>query len=230
MKNKVIIITGASKGLGLALAKYLSLENTVINISRTQGQNLNSKINFFECNLSKMEQIRVTLIEIIKAFPKIDLLINNAGIMTSSHVAVMNPEDISEMVDVNLKAPMIISRYLIRKMMQEKSGQIINILSMASTLNLLGDSVYAATKAGLETFSKILNKEGHPFGVHVNNIKISAFPSGMLDALILNDEKKILNIIPHKQYAPFSEIIEAIYFFEKNCLDLGGQTISFGGI
>jgi len=230
MKNKVILITGASKGLGFALAKHWSLKNTVINISRTKGPNLGPTAHFFQCDLSKLEEVKTTILGVIKAFPKIDLVINNAGLFTSSPIVVMSPQDISTMVDVNLKAPMIISRYLMRKMTQKKSGQIINILSMASTLNLVGDSVYAATKAGLETFSKILNKEGHPCGVHVNNISISAFPSGMLDKLLVSNESKILNMIPHRQYAPLIEIVDAIEFFEKNHLDLGGQTISFGGI
>jgi len=230
MKKKVILITGASRGLGLALARHWCSENTVINMSRTQGEDLGPSVFFFQCDLSKIEQIKVTISNVIKAFPRIDLVINNAGIMTSIPVAVMDPQVISDMIDVNLKAPMVISRYMIRHMMRVKSGQIINILSMASGLNIVGDSVYGATKAGLETFSKTLNREGHPVGVHVNNISISGFPSGMLDNIILKDKNKILDLIPHKQYAPLSEIIQTIEFFEKNSLDIGGQTIAFGGI
>jgi NAD(P)-dependent dehydrogenase (short-subunit alcohol dehydrogenase family) len=139
-------------------------------------------------------------------------------------------QDISRMVDVNLKAPMLVSKAVFRKMAGARSGQIINILSMAPRLCVVGDSVYAATKAGLEAFSRVLNREGHPFGVHVNNIGLSAFPSGMLDQIIGQHPEKVLKLMPHGQYAPLHEVIAAIEFFTHNSADIGGQTLYFGGV
>ncbi len=230
MKNKTIIITGASKGLGLALLKTWQDENTIIAISRTKSPEFNDNVKFYACDMLNEEELHRTLQEINKNFSRIDLLINNAGMLTTAPLGIIKTENISNMIDLNLKAPILVSKSVIRKMMQQKSGQIINILSMAHKLSIVGDSVYSATKAGLEAFSKVLNKEGHPFGVHVNNIGISAFPSGMLDKLILADDQKILNIIPHKQYAPTDEIVKAIEFFVNNPHDIGGQSLYFGGV
>lgn len=230
MKNKTILITGASRGIGLLLANHWIESNNVIIISRTHNEKLNSKIHFYKCDLGNEEELVAVTKIITKAFPKIDLLVNNAAILTTAPLSVLKNENISKMIDVNLKAPIFLSKLIFRKMIQEKSGQIINVLSMATKLSLAGDSVYAASKSGLEAFSKVLNKEGHPFGVHVNNISLSAFPSEMLSQVTGSDNTKILSLIPHKQFAPLNEIIATIEFFEKNNTDLGGQTIYFGGV
>ena len=145
-------------------------------------------------------------------------------------VGLINVDDISRMIDVNLKAPILISKMLFRKMVQMRKGQIINILSMAPKMSLTGDAVYSATKSGLEAFSRVLNREGHTFGVHVNNIGLTAFPTGMLDQIIKRDTQKMFSIIPHRQFAPLDEVIAAIEFFEKNNNDIGGQTLYFGGV
>lgn len=230
MKHKTILVTGVSRGLGLALAQHWMHENTVIGLSRSRSVELADNVVFYACDLADEQQTVATLKKISKDFSKIDVVINNAAILTSLPLGIMKPQDISRMVDVNLKAPMLISKAFFRKMIQAKSGQIINILSMSPKLCVVGDSVYAATKSGLEAFSRVLNKEGHPFGVHVNNIGLSAFPSGMLEQIIGSDPEKVLNLIPHKQFAPLKEIIAAIEFFETNSNDIGGQTLFFGGV
>ena len=230
MKNKTILITGVSRGLGLELANHWCKENTVIGISRKRSEALNENIAFYSCDLGDEAKMIEALKKIVADHPKIDLLINNAAILTSLPMGVMKTEDIGKMIDVNLKAPIIVSKIVFRKMIQAKSGQIINILSMAAKLSIVGDAVYAATKSGLESFSKVLNKEGHPFGVHVNNIGLTAFPSGMLDQVLAANQNKVLDLIPHHQYAPVDEIKAAIEFFVNNSKDIGGQTLYFGGI
>ena len=230
MKHKTILITGASRGLGLALADHWSPNNSVISISRNPGVKLNANVYFYSCDLAEEPQVMATLKKINKDFPCIDILINNAAILMSVPLGIMKSRDISRMVDVNLKAPMLISKSVFRKMILARSGQIINILSMAPKLAALGDSVYAGTKGGLEAFSRVLNKEGHPYGVHVNNIGLSAYPSRMLEQIVGGNPEKVLSLIPHKQYAPLKEIIAAIEYFIVNNSDIGGQTIYFGGI
>lgn len=230
MRNKTILITGGSRGLGFALAEYWGADNNVITLSRTRNSDQSKNIKFYECDLSDVLRLESVISKIISEFPEIDLLINNCGQLTTMPISVMNTSDITKMVNVNLLAPMIISKLVLRKMMGSKKGQIINIISMAPKLLEIGDSIYSATKAGLENFSKIVNRESHPFGVHVNNVGLSAFPTGMLDKIINGNPEKILGLIPHHQYAPLSEVIAAIEFFEKNALDVGGQTIYFGGV
>jgi NAD(P)-dependent dehydrogenase (short-subunit alcohol dehydrogenase family) len=230
MNNKTILITGASRGLGRTLSEHWGQNNTVINLSRTVDQDCSTWLHHVKCDLLDEQQINSTISHVHEKFGVVDLLINNAGILSSAPVAVLAPKDIHAMISLNLTAPILISRLIFRKMMTKQTGQIINILSMASKLNVIGDSVYAATKSGLEAFSKILNKEGHQFGIHVNNIGISAMSIGMLEKLSEKDKLKIIDMIPHKQYAPIMEVISAIEFLEENSTDLGGQSIYFGGV
>lgn len=229
MKNKTIIITGASRGLGFQLAKHWQIDNTVITLSRNGSHDVDDSIHFFLCDFANQNETAATIQKITRQFTKIDLLINNAAIQVTAPLGIMKVETISQMLDVNLKAPIIISKSVFRKMIQAKSGQIINILSIAPKLSLIGDSVYSASKSGLEAFSKVLNREGHPFGVHVNNIGLSAFPTEMLNQLTNSDNSKLLDLIPHKQLASLKEITSAIEFFESNSADIGGQTLYFGG-
>jgi len=230
MPPKTILITGASRGLGLALAQHWAPDHRVINLSRTPAPASAGEIRSYACDLADETATLAALRQITQDHPKIDLLINNAAILATVPLCVMKTQDIGRLIDINLKAPILISKAVIRKMMQARSGQIINILSMAPKLAIVGDSVYAATKAGLESFSRVLNKEGHPFGVHVNNIGLSAYPSGMLDHVIGQNPAKVLNLIPHKRFAPLPEIIAGIEFFASNPVDIGGQTLHFGGI
>jgi NAD(P)-dependent dehydrogenase (short-subunit alcohol dehydrogenase family) len=151
-------------------------------------------------------------------------------VLTTLPLGVMAAADIARMIDINLKAPILVSKAVFRKMAGRRRGQIVNILSMAPRLCVVGDSVYAATKAGLESFSRVLNREGHPFGVHVNNIGLSAYPSGMLDKVIGTKADKVLDLIPHRAFAPLDEVIAAIEFFEAHGQDIGGQTLYFGGV
>jgi 3-oxoacyl-[acyl-carrier protein] reductase len=230
MQRKTILITGVSRGLGLALARHWQAENTVLGVARTRSEALGPEVNFFPCDLADEAATVATFQKICRATPQIDLLINNAAILTSLPLGIMKANDVSRMIDVNLKAPILASKTVFRKMIGAKRGQIVNILSMSPKLCVVGDSVYAATKSGLEAFSRVLNKEGHPFGVHVNNIGLSAFPSGMLDQIVGANTDKVLKLIPHQQFAPLKEIINAIEFFEANGTDIGGQTLYFGGV
>jgi NAD(P)-dependent dehydrogenase (short-subunit alcohol dehydrogenase family) len=230
MKHKTILVTGASRGLGLALARHWQEDNTVIAVARTRPDELDARVHFHACDLGDEAQIAAAMQQIGREHKKIDLLVNNAAVLTSLPLGIMKTGDIGRMIDINLKAPILVSKAMFRKMVLAKSGQIVNILSMAPKLSVVGDSVYAATKAGLEAFSKVLNKEGHPFGVHVNNIGLSAYPSGMLDQILGEDKSKVLDLIPHKQFAPLEEVAAAIEFFTLNSRDIGGQTLYFGGV
>jgi 3-oxoacyl-[acyl-carrier protein] reductase len=196
-------------------------------VAAPQGR---ARVLHYACDLADAQQTSAVMQRLLSDHPRIDLLVNNAAVLTTLPLAVMSTADIVRMIDVNLKAPILVSKAVFRKMVGARSGQIVNILSMAPRLCVVGDSVYSATKAGLESFSQVLNKEGHGFGVHVNNIGLSAFPSGMLDKVIGANPDKLLQLIPHRGFAPLAEVIAAIEFFQANHLDIGGQTLYFGGV
>ena len=230
MQNKTILITDASCGLGLAFARHWSVENNVVALIPHKVDLKDDGIAFFKCDLADEAELSTAIADIVKAYPTIDVLINNTDFLSALPLAMLRVPDIAKMIDVNLKAPILISKAIFKRMVRAKTGLILNMVSMAPKLCPVGDSVYAATKSGLETFSKVLNKEGHAYGIRVNNIGMTVFPESDLATLIEKNPNKVLDLLPHKQFAPFDEVVAAVEFFEANKADIGGQTLYFGGV
>ena len=157
IKNKNIIITGISRGLGKELSNKLSKNNKIYGISRSDYKTNNVNINHFKCDLSDENQIKVVISDIFKQCGSIDLLINNAAVLKTLPISLMSDKDIKDMVSINLLGSIFMTKYVFRHMAQKKYGRIINISSMAPKISAVGDSIYAATKAGLESFSKVIN-------------------------------------------------------------------------
>jgi len=231
IKDKNIIITGISKGIGEKLARSFSKKNKIYGISRSEYEPSNSNIIHFQCDLSDERQINKTVRNIFKDCKSIDILINNAAVLRTLPISIMSDKDIKDMVSINLLGLIFMTKYVLRYMVRKKYGRIINISSMAPKISAVGDSVYAATKAGLVSFSKIINKEGHNSNVTVNNIGLSALHTGMLDQIVNDNPEVILDLIPHGELATIETITDLIeYFCGNNSLDIGGQTIYLGGI
>ena len=217
MRDREIWITGASRGLGYALAEhYRTGNNLVVDMSRAS------------VDLSKPDEV-ASLTVPDPDTTGCDILINNAAVLTSIPLGMMRDTDLLDMVNVNLVAPMLLTRRVIFGMMRRKWGRIINITSMATKLCVPGDSVYAATKAGLETFTRVVNKEVHRYGITVNCIAVSAMETDMLKAATKGHTESVLPLIPHGAFATVESVIGAIdYLCEAD--DVGGQTIYLGGV
>jgi len=231
IKNKNIIITGISKGIGEKLAKNFADKNKIYGISRSEYKTTHPNIVHFQCDLGDESQINKTVRNIVKECKSIDILINNAAVLRTLPISIMSDKDIRDMVSVNLLGLIFMTKYVLRYMVRKKYGRIINISSMAPKISAVGDSVYAATKAGLESFSKIINKEGHNSNVTVNNIGLSALHTGMLNQIVNDNPDVILDLIPHGELATIETIAGLIeYFCNDNSSDIGGQTVYLGGI
>jgi len=231
IKNKNIIITGISRGLGKELCYKLSKNNKIYGISRSNYKTKNKNIIHYKCDLSDENQIKVAVSDIFKQCGSIHILINNAAVLKTMPISLMNDKDIKDMVTINLLGSILMTKYVFRYMAQKKYGRIINISSMAPKISAVGDSVYAATKAGLESFSRVINKEGHGINITVNNIGITGLYTGMLKQIVGDNPDIILDIIPHKNLASIDSIIKIIEFIcGENSEDIGSQTIYLGGI
>lgn len=229
MNNKIILISGTSRGLGFDLAEHYGRFSTVIGLSRS-GTGPKNCENWI-CDLTKPEEIQKTITEILEKHSRIDALINNAAILKSAPFLLTPTDEILGMIETNLVAPLLLTRAVLRSMIAKKSGRIVNIISMSHRLKRPGDAVYASTKSALEVFGQILNQEVHPFGITVNAIGLSARPSGMLAPLVKENPEKITKLIPHGAYATLESIVHAIdSLTAPGGSDLGGQTLYLGGI
>ena len=231
IEGRTILLTGGSRGIGRDLASRLCGANRIVSLSRS-GVGIDApSVTNVACNLADTDAVTACADDLLRRFPEIDLLINNAAVLASKPVAMMPDADILSQVQVNLIAPMLLTKRVLKKMMSRKRGRIVNVISMSHRMNKPGDSVYAATKAGLETFGKIANAEAHPFGVTVNSIAVSAVETGMLEQIAAESPETIRNLIPHRRFADIDGIMSILEFFcRDDSDDVGGQTVFLGGV
>lgn len=172
-KGKTVLVTGASRGIGLAFAKkFISQGAQVLVVSRSFPEDYKNNFDsvtgnqlvLLPCDLSKKEQ-RESLIQKLNLEFELDVLVNNAGVLVGGELSQIESEKIDTCVQVNLLAPMQLTRGLLAKMIQRKSGLIINNASVSGEFYFPGAQVYAATKAGMVLFSKSMSMELEGSGV-----------------------------------------------------------------
>ncbi|MBQ8762174.1 MAG: SDR family NAD(P)-dependent oxidoreductase [Clostridia bacterium] len=163
--KKVAVITGASSGIGLAIAnKLLEKDYIVYALSRTKPAN--DKIKFFKCDVTDLENIKLAFEHIYNKTNQIDAVINNAGMGISGPIETEKLENINKIISVNLMGVFNVSTVAIPYLRQSK-GRIINISSIAAEFSLPFQAYYSATKAGVLNFSSALGNELRPLGVKV---------------------------------------------------------------
>jgi 3-oxoacyl-[acyl-carrier protein] reductase len=180
MRN--VIVTGASRGLGLAIATALAAQGyRVIGIARSESAALTASsraasdsargaIEFRACDLAELERIGAFVRELRADFGPIYGLVNNAGIGTAGVLAMMRDADIERLIRLNTLSPILITKYVLRSMMSERQGRIVNISSIVAATGYTGLSVYSATKSSLVGFTRSLAREVGGLGITVNAI------------------------------------------------------------
>ena len=179
----MIIVTGASRGLGAEVFKNLKEKhNQVIGLAR----NSDEKLNILECDVSDLESVKLAAKKIKKISNKVYALINVAGI-ASMNLALATPENIvKKIIDVNLLGTIFTNQIFAPQIIRNKKGRIINFSTIAVRLGIKGESVYIASKAGVEGFSRSLARELSPFNITVNCIAPGPIKTDLLRGLAIN--------------------------------------------
>lgn len=196
---KTVIVTGVSRGLGLAIAQRLHDEGTyrVVGLSRSLSEGYKTlvessdRVHFMPFDVGDIDAIAPKVSEIIKTHGKLWGVVNNAGIGTDGVLATMHRTDIDEVLRVNLTAPITFAKYASRTMLARRAGRIINISSIIATTGFHGLSVYAASKAGLEGFTRSLSREVGKLGLTVNCVAPGYMETDMTVGL---DDHKMASI------------------------------------
>jgi len=173
---KTVIVTGVSRGLGLAIAQRLNAEGTyrVVGLSRSHSDEYKTlmdssdRVHFIPFDVGDTEAIPAVVSQITKTYGKIWGLVNNAGTGNDGVLATMHKTDIDTVLRVNLTGPITFAKYVSRTMLAKRAGRIINISSIIASTGFHGLSVYAASKAGLEGFTRSLSREVGKMGLTVN--------------------------------------------------------------
>lgn len=236
MKN--IILSGATRGLGLALSKRLADDGyRIIGLGRSLTDDYGSlcessgddKHCFYSHDLRDLEGIPSLVSKIIKRHGPIYGLVNNAGIGLDGVLATMHANDIQSVLRVNLEAPIVLTKFVCRSMLQKKEGRIINISSIIATTGFNGLSVYAASKAGLNGFTRSLARELGRFNITVNSVAPGFMATEMTSGLSAEKLNSIIKRAPLGLAKPEDAAGAVSYLMSEDASNITGTTITVDG-
>lgn len=238
------LITGASGGIGAAIAKAFYTQGATIMISGTRREKLQElegelkelgiplagTIHIETCDLSNPENIDELIKKAQDTMGSLDILVNNAGITRDGLLMRMKDEDWQKVIDVNLSSCFRACRAAIKNMMSKRSGKIINIASIVGVTGNPGQTNYCASKAGMIGFSKALAQEVASRGITVNCIAPGFIASNMTEVLPDTVKEKILSNIPMGRMGSPDDIAAAAVFLASQSGNyVTGQTLHING-
>ncbi len=241
MKDKIIIVTGGNKGIGKAISFKFARSGAKVKIfSRTIPGDLKqfidnsdefyNQLEFFAVDVSDYDKVTEAVNVIVKSEGKIDVLVNNAGVTKDNLLVRMPPEDWDFVMNINLKGAFNCIKAVIRTMMSQRNGRIINIGSIVGTIGNPGQANYSASKSGLIGLTKSLAKELASRNILVNLIAPGYVETNMTDALNEEQRAKLLENIPLKRWAQPGEIADVVAFFaHEDSKYITGQVLHVDG-
>ena len=232
MNNRIILITGNSKGIGFYLTKYfLQNGDTVIGCSRSKSNLKHENYLHFKLDITKEIEVRNMFYNIKKNYNKLDVLINNAGIAAMNHILTTPLDTINNIFKTNYNGSFICTREASRLMMKNKFGRVINFSTVAVPFSLEGEAAYASSKSAIETLTKISAKELSNFGITVNAIGPSPINTDLIKTVPKDKIDKIINNQSIKRLGNFEDILNVLLFFiDVKSNFITGQVIYLGGV
>ena len=237
LTGKTALVTGASSGLGLAIARTLHKAGATVGISGTRREalevlaaELKERAHILPCNLSDRADTDKLIPAAEAALGGVDILVNNAGITRDMLFMRMKDEDWDAVLAVNLTAAFRLSRAVLRGMMRKRHGRIINITSVAGAVGNPGQANYTAAKAGLTGMTKSLANEVASRGVTVNCVAPGVIESPMTQALNESQRERLLKLIPMERFGTSEEIgASVLYLASDEAAYVTGQTLHING-
>ena len=240
LSDKVVIITGASQGIGRTMATiFAESKANVVCVARSEKkiEELSMKIKSqgglampAVCDISDGDSFSRTIKSVVDQFGKLDVLVNNAGITRDALLMRMNESQWDEVIQTNLKVTFFGMKAAIRPMMKNKFGRIINITSIVGLTGNPGQANYAASKAGLIGMTQSIAKEVGSRGITVNCIAPGWIDTEMTEELPENSKKDLLDRIPISKIGKPEDIAYAAVFLASNEASyITGQTITVDG-
>ncbi|MBO5479232.1 MAG: SDR family oxidoreductase [Clostridia bacterium] len=232
---KIILVTGASRGIGREIAKQLALKGhkVIANYNKSEEkamelQKENQNIDIYKADVSKREEVKKMVQDIIKKYGKIDVLINNAGIDKWQLFTDITDEDWEEMISNNLNSAFYMSQEVVKDMISRKQGSIINISSIWGITGASCEVAYSVTKAAMDGLTKSLAKELAPSGIRVNSIAPGAIMTDMNKNLTNEEIEEVNEQIPLGKFGKPEDIAKCVNWLIEDEYTTG-QVISPNG-
>lgn len=242
LQGKVALVTGGSRGIGESIVRkfaanganvvftYLSSVEKAENLAREVAEEYGVKVKAVKSDASKYTESENLINLIVEEFGKIDILVNNAGITKDTLMLRMSEEQWDDVMEVNLKSVFNLTKHVLKPMMKNRSGSIINMGSVVGVFGNAGQANYAASKAGIIGFSKSIAKEVGSRNIRCNVIAPGFIETDMTHALTDDQKKAYAESIPLKKLGSGDDVANACVFLGS---DMGqyvtGQVLSVCG-
>jgi 3-oxoacyl-[acyl-carrier protein] reductase len=239
-QGRASIVTGASQGIGKAIALELSREGVEIILVDIQKEKLEEvadeirknkgKVAVYGADVSRLDEVAEVVEAVVQSSKKIDYLVNNAGITRDNLLMRMKEEEWDSVLKVNLKGVFNFSKAVIRNMINNRYGRIVNISSIVGLIGNVGQCNYSASKAGVIGFTKSLAREVASRGITVNAVAPGYIDTPMTESLPESVKQKFREWIPVKRFGTPKEIAHAVKFLlSDEAAYVTGQVINVNG-
>jgi 3-oxoacyl-[acyl-carrier protein] reductase len=237
LTGKCALVTGASGGIGGAIAKALHKQGAIVGLSGTRREalealaaELGERTHILPCNLADSAQVEALVGQAEAAMGKLDILVNNAGLTRDTLVLRMKDEDWQSVIDVNLTASFRLARAAVKGMMKRRFGRIVSITSIVGVTGNPGQVNYAASKAGMIGMTKALAQEVASRGITVNCVAPGFIATAMTADLSDDQKSKLTAGIPMGRMGTGEEIAAAVvYLAGEEAAYVTGQTLHVNG-
>ncbi len=229
-------MTGAAKGIGKAIAKRMVIDNymvILVDVDENNGpslaKDLGTYAKFIACDISKEKEVKLLFKTILDEYKSIDVVVNNAGIISDNVIWKMPVEDFDKVIEVNLKGTWLMCKAAGTIMRDQKRGRIINITSRA-WLGNRGQSNYSASKAGVVGLTRVLALELGKYGVLVNAVAPGLIDTPLTQKLPKDIREELIRAQPTKTMGRPEDIANTVSFLsDENTNFITGQTIYVDG-
>jgi len=241
LRGRIALVTGAGRGIGKATAMFLAREgaNMVVNDMDLQlARETADEIRAIGCealaikaDVSDKNEVVRMIDMVIKNFGKIDILVNNAGIFSSVPLIDITEDEWNKMMEVNLKGVFLCSQVVMKFMIRQRSGKIVNIASLAGKVGgIYAGAHYAASKAGVICLTKSLAKQLAQYNINVNAVAPALIETDMMKDWPMQVKESLLKQVPLGRFGTPNEVAEAVLFLVSEGANyITGATIDVNG-
>ncbi len=227
LTDKVVLITGASRGIGQAIAVQFAKQNAKLVLSASSIDNLKETEGLIkefrkespiltQANVSIADEVNEVVKKALDTYGKVDILLNNAGITRDNLLAMMSEKDWDDVLSTNLKSVFLFTRACTKPMIRQRAGCVINITSVIGIIGNAGQANYAASKAGVIAFTKSAARELAKRNIRVNAIAPGFIKTRMTDKLTGEQQEKVLSQIPLGRIGEPKDIADVAVFLASD--------------